>query len=67
MNRQSSLQDEEEESADSSVNFVVRPWCKSEHYWDVYFFMHENIKKQMDANNISIPYPQMDVHLDQLK
>ena len=52
------------ELADSSVNFVVRPWCKSEHYWDVYFFMHEHIKKQMDAHNISIPYPQMDLHVN---
>lgn len=52
------------ELADSSVNFVVRPWAKSEHYWDVFFFMHEEIKKAMDANNISIPYPQMDLHMN---
>ncbi|MEM9819749.1 MAG: mechanosensitive ion channel domain-containing protein [Bacteroidota bacterium] len=52
------------ELADSSVNFAVRPWCKSEHYWDVYFFMHENIKKQMDANGIGIPFPQMDLHVN---
>ncbi len=52
------------ELADSSVNFAVRPWCKSEHYWDVYFYMHENIKKAFDEQGISIPYPQMDVHLD---
>lgn len=51
------------ELGDSSVNFVVRPWCKSEHYWDVYFYMHENIKKQLDANNIGIPYPTMDVNV----
>ena len=51
------------ELAGSSVNFAVRPWCKSEHYWDVYFYMHENVKKQLDANNISIPFPQMDIHL----
>lgn len=51
------------ELADSSVNFAVRPWCKSDYYWDVYFYMHENIKKQMDQNNISIPFPQMDVHI----
>ncbi len=50
------------ELADSSVNFAVRPWCKSEHYWDVYFYMHENIKKEFDNNNISIPFPQMDVN-----
>ena len=51
------------ELADSSVNFVVRPWAKSEHYWDVYFYVHENVKKRLDAANIGIPYPQMDVHM----
>ncbi len=53
-----------QELADSSVNFAVRPWCKSEHFWDVYFYMHENIKKAFDQQGISIPFPQMDVHLD---
>jgi small conductance mechanosensitive channel len=51
------------ELADSSVNFAVRPWCKSEYYWDVYFYMHENIKIEFDKNNVSIPYPQMDLHM----
>ena len=51
------------ELADSSVNFTVRPWAKSEHYWDVFFFMQENIKKEFDKANIGIPYPQMDLHL----
>ena len=51
------------ELADSSVNFVVRPWCKSDDYWDTYFYMHENIKKNMDAAGFSIPFPQMDVHV----
>ncbi|MCB0704154.1 MAG: mechanosensitive ion channel [Saprospiraceae bacterium] len=50
------------ELADSSVNFVVRPWCKSENYWDVFFFMHENIKKAFDKEGVSIPFPQLDVH-----
>ena len=50
------------ELADSSVNFAVRPWSKSEHYWDVYFYMHENIKKAFDKDGISIPFPQMDIH-----
>lgn len=49
--------------ADSSVNFAVRPWAKSEHYWDVYFYMHENIKKAFDKSGVSIPFPQMDVHV----
>ena len=52
------------ELADSSVNFAVRPWCKSEHYWDVYFYMHEGIKKALDQDGISIPFPQMDVHVN---
>lgn len=48
---------------DSSVNFAVRPWTKSEHYWDVYFYMHENVKKAFDKENIGIPYPTMDLNL----
>jgi len=51
------------ELADSSVNFTVRPWALSEHYWDVYFFLNENIKKSFDAKGIGIPYPQMDLHV----
>ena len=54
------------ELADSSVNFAVRPWCKTEHYWDVYFYMHEQIKKAFDQEGIAIPFPQMDIHLDKL-
>ena len=50
------------ELADSSVNFNVRPWCKTADYWDVYFDTHENIKLTFDAEGISIPYPQMDIH-----
>lgn len=51
------------ELADSSVNIVVRPWCKTGDYWDVYFDLTEQIKVQFDAHGISIPYPQQDVHL----
>ena len=51
------------ELADSSVNFVVRPWASIENYWDVYFNAMENIKKALDAAGISIPYPQRDVHM----
>lgn len=47
----------------SSVNFAVRPWVKAEHYWDVYFNVHEQIKKKFDENSIEIPFPQRDVHL----
>jgi len=52
-----------DELADSSVNFVVRPWCKKEDYWDVRFAMMEQIKLAFDKNGISIPYPQRDVHM----
>ena len=50
------------ELADSSVNLATRPFCKSEHYWDVYFYMLENVKKSFDQNDISIPFPQMDIY-----
>ncbi len=45
------------ELADSSVNFAVRPWCKTEHYWDVYFEVTENVKLALDKAEIEIPYP----------
>lgn len=48
---------------DSSVNLAVRPWANNENYWDVYFGIMEKSKKALDANNISIPFPQRDVHL----
>lgn len=50
------------ELADSSVNLATRPFCKSENYWDTYFYMQENVKKAFDAQGISIPFPQIDVH-----
>jgi small conductance mechanosensitive channel len=49
--------------ADSSVNFVVRPWVKSADYWGVMFEMTEAIKKRFDKEGISFPFPQQDVHL----
>ena len=51
------------ELADSSVNFVVRPWVKAGDYWDVYFDTTEKVKKTFDEKGISIPYPQRDVHV----
>ncbi len=53
------------ELADSSVNFVLRPWVKSSDYWAVKFDLNEKIKNTFDEKGISIPYPQMDIHLDQ--
>lgn len=51
------------ELADSSVNFVARPWAKTEDYWGVYFDLTETIKKRFDQAGISIPFPQRDVHV----
>jgi len=51
------------ELADSSVNFVVRPWVKTEDYWGVYFDLTEAVKLRFDKEGISIPYPQQDVHM----
>jgi len=54
-----------DELADSSVNFVVRPWVKAADYWDVKWDITEKIKESFDANGVSIPYPQQDVHMHQ--
>jgi small conductance mechanosensitive channel len=51
------------ELADSSVNFNVRPWVKSADYWPVRADLLEKIKLAFDANNISIPFPQRDIHV----
>ena len=52
------------ELADSSVNFLVRPWVKAEDYWGLLWDTTETVKLKFDEAGISIPYPQMDVHLD---
>ena len=49
---------------DNALEFAFRSWCKAEDYWDVKFDMLESIKSEFDKNNISIPYPQLDVHLN---
>ena len=54
------------ELADSSVNFVVRPWVNSADYWGVFWDTHETVKLEFDAAGISIPYPQQDVHMHQV-
>ncbi len=48
---------------DSSVNFIVRPWTKTEDYWTVYWDIMREVKFRFDHEGISIPYPQRDVHL----
>ena len=54
------------ELADSSVNFVVRPWVASGDYWGVYWDLTETIKKRFDQDGISFPFPQQDVHIHQV-
>lgn len=51
------------ELADSSVNFAVRPWVKTSDYWSFYFDAVKNIKQRFDAEGITIPFPQRDVHM----
>ena len=55
------------ELADSSVNFAVRPWVRTGDYWTLFFDLKEKIKERFDAESISIPFPQQDVHLYELK
>lgn len=51
------------ELADSSVNFIVRPWVKNADYWPVLWDVTEKVKLEFDAQGLSIPYPQMDIHI----
>jgi small conductance mechanosensitive channel len=55
------------ELGDSSVNFTVRVWVKASDYWGVHFDTIEKVKLTFDEKGISIPYPQMDIHLDPAK
>ncbi len=50
------------ELADSSVNFICRPWVRTEDYWTVYWDVTRAVKQRFDKEGISIPYPQQDVH-----
>jgi small conductance mechanosensitive channel len=52
------------ELGDSSVNLAVRPWCTPEDYWTVYADIFEQGKEALDAAKITIPFPQVDVHMD---
>ena len=49
---------------DSALAFCLRAWCKSDDYWTVYFDLNEQVKKELDANGMEIPFPQLDVHMD---
>jgi small conductance mechanosensitive channel len=50
---------------ESSVDFVVRPWVRTADYWEVYWDITRKVKERFDAEGISIPFPQRDVHLIQ--
>jgi small conductance mechanosensitive channel len=52
---------------DSSVNLVTRAWVKAPDYWNIFFMMNEQVKKEFDNQGISIPFPQRDVHIHQSK
>ncbi|ABM24179.1 mechanosensitive ion channel [Shewanella putrefaciens] len=54
------------ELGNSSINFVVRPWVKTPNFWAARFEILEQIKNALDAANIEIPFPQMDIHVKQL-
>jgi small conductance mechanosensitive channel len=53
--------------ADSSVNFVVRPWVSTADYWNVYFDLMQAIKEGLDNEGIEIPFPQVDVHMNKVE
>ena len=53
------------ELADSSVNFICRPWVKTTDYWTVYWDVTRAVKEEFDRQSVSIPFPQRDVHLYQ--
>ena len=51
------------ELADSSVNFICRPWVKTPDYWTVYWEVTRAVKERFDEEGISIPHPQSDIHI----
>jgi small conductance mechanosensitive channel len=54
------------ELADSSVNFIVRPWADTGDYWDVFWDVTRAVKDRFDAEGLNIPFPQQEVHMHQI-
>ena len=54
---------EKHELGESSVNFVCRPWAKTADYWTVYWDVTRAVKERFDAEGVSIPFPQRDIHV----
>jgi len=52
---------------DSAIVLDAKFWCKNEDYWTFYYYMNQNVKEAFDEQGISIPFPQMDVHMDKAK
>ena len=50
------------EHADSSIQIIVRVWCKTSDYWSVYYYMQETVLREFGKNNIEIPFTQIDIH-----
>ena len=55
------------ELADSSVNFICRPWVKTENYWKVHWDVTQRVKAEFDKSGISIPFPHQELHIKQIK
>lgn len=47
---------------DSQIELALKVWCKTPDYWDVYYYLMENVKREFDREGIEIPYPQLDIH-----
>lgn len=54
-----------DQCGDSAVQLLARLWCKTDDYWDLYYALQEAVKLAFDENGVHMPFPQMDVHVDQ--
>ena len=52
---------------DSAIILDAKFWCKNSDYWTFYYYMNQNVKEAFDEQGISIPFPQMDVHMDKAR